>query len=102
MSTSKAPPGAGSRVACWPIQRPMATGSVRCLYTSWTGAFRSTVVSKEASSLIGRVLDGALELAEMMGPEVGQELLYGTEAAWVDHEQVPGALPPLIDQAGVA
>src|SRR6516225_4358299 len=68
MSTSKAPPGAGSRVACWPI---------------------------------GRVLDGALELAEVMGPEVGQELLDGAEAAGVDHEQVPGALPALVDQAGV-
>src|SRR6516164_7060801 len=106
MSTSKAPPGAGSRVACWPIQRIMAAGSVRCLNTSWTGAISSMEVSKAllsvaGSSLIGRVLDGAFELAEVMDPEVGQELLDGAEAAGVDHEQVPGALPALVDQAGV-
>ena len=32
-----------------------------------------------------------------MSPEVGQELLHGAEAAGVDHEQVPGALPALVE-----
>src|SRR5437879_2794972 len=101
MSTSKAPPGVGSSVACWPIQRIMAAGSVRCLKTSWTGAFTFTVVSYAPLSVIGRFLDGALELAEVMGPEVGQELLHGAEAVGVDREQVPGALPALVDQASL-
>src|SRR5215467_1847393 len=107
MSTSKAPPTAGSRVACWPIQRIIAAGSVRCRKTSSTGAGRSSSVANDsvtpALSAIGGLaggLQGGFELAEVVAPEVGQELLHGGEAAGVDQEQVARALAALIDQAG--
>src|SRR5215469_12839313 len=110
MSTSKAPPAAGSRVACWPIQRIMAAGSVRCRKTSSTGAGRSSSVLNGSvtpllsfplsvrCTVVGGLQRG-LELAEVVGPEVGQELLHGGKAARVHQEQVTRALAALVDQA---
>src|SRR5215467_1209706 len=106
MSTSKAPPAAGSRVACWPIQRIIAAGSVRCRKTSWMGAGRSSSVANSVMpvlSAIGGVAGGlqrGFELAEVVGPEVGEELLDGGKAAGVDQEQVTRAVAALVDQAG--
>src|SRR6516162_5102325 len=98
MSSSKAPPTVGSRVACWPIQRIIATGSVRCRKTSSRGAGRSSSVANDSvtpvlsaiSGLAGGVQRG-FELAEVMSPEVGQELLDGGKAAGVDQD--PGTHP---------
>src|SRR5215467_711210 len=108
MSTSKAPPTAGSRVACWPIQRIIAAGSVRCRKTSSIGAGRSSSVANEPVTLVLSAISGlagglqtGFELAEVMGPEVGQELLHGGEAAGVDQEQMTRALAALVDQAGL-
>src|SRR5712691_3727289 len=107
MSISKAPPAAGSRVACWPIQRTMAAGSVRCRKTSSTGAGRSMPVSNRSLTLlsvlprVAGVGQRAFELAEMAGPEVGQELLHRAETVRVDHEQVTRALAALVDQPGL-
>src|SRR5258708_4834776 len=108
MSISKTPPVAGSRVACWPIQRTMAAGSVRCRKTSSMGAGRSTPVSNRSLTLrlsvlrrVARVCQRAVQHAEMAGPEVGQELLHRAETVWVDHEQVTRALTALVDQPGL-
>src|SRR6266702_6995376 len=108
MSISQAPPGAGARVACWPIQRIMAAGSVRCRKTSSRGAGRSMPVSNRSLTLllsvlprVARVGQRAFELAEMAGPEVGQELLHRAETVLVDHEQVTRALAALVDQPGL-
>src|SRR6266705_1659939 len=108
MSISKTPPGAGARVACWPIQRIMAAGSVRCRKTSSTGAGRSMPVSNRSLTLllsvlprVARVGQHAFELAEMAGPEVGQELLHRAETVRVDHEEVTRALAALVDQPGL-
>src|SRR6266851_2511166 len=108
MSISKTPPVAGSRVACWPIQRTMAAGSVRCRKTSSMGAGRSMPVSNRSLTLllsvllrVARVGQRVFELAEMAGPEVGQELLHRAETAGVDHEQVTRALAALVDQPGL-
>src|SRR5215472_15533481 len=109
MSISKAPPGTGLRVACWPIQRIIAAGSVRCRKTSSAGAGRSTSVSKW-SVIVRSVLrwrlaglgQGCCEPAEALGPEAGEELLHRAETGGIDHEQMAGALPVLVDQAGLA
>src|SRR6516165_306041 len=108
MSTSKAPPTAGSRVACWPIQRIIAAGSVRCRKTSSIGAGRSSSVANEPVTPVLSAIGGAarrlqcgLELAEVVGPEVGQEFLHGGKAAGVDQEQMTRALTALVDQAGL-
>src|ERR1700730_5159536 len=108
MSISNTPPAAGSRVACWPIQRIMAAGSVRCRKTSSMGAGRSMPVSNRSLTLLLPVLlrvaqvgQRTLELAEMAGPEVGQELLHRAEAGGGDDEQVTRALTALVDQPGL-
>src|SRR6516164_5018253 len=108
MSTSKAPPTAGSRVACWPIQRIIAAGSVRCRKTSSMGAGRSSSVANDSVTPVLSAIGGPAgglqsgrELAEVVGPEVGQELLDGGKAAGVDQEQVTRALAALVDQAGL-
>src|SRR5215510_2540850 len=108
MSTSKAPPTAGSRVTCWPIHRIIAAGSVRCRKTSSMGAGRSSSVANDSVtpvlsviSVLAGDLQCGLELAEVVGPEVGQELLHGGKAAGVDQEQVTRALAALVDQAGL-
>src|SRR5262245_61596419 len=52
---------------------------------------------------VGRVaggLQGGVELAEVAGPEVGQELLYRGKTAGVNQEQVTRALAALLYQAG--
>jgi hypothetical protein len=49
----------------------------------------------------GRVLHDGPELAELAGPEVGEELLHGGEPVGPDREQVPGALAVLRHQAGI-
>src|SRR5215831_9829512 len=104
MSTSKAPPTAGSRVACWPIQRIIAAGSVRCRKTSWMGAGRSSSVANDSvtpvlSAIVGVAggLQCGFELAEVLGPELGQELLDGGKAAGVDQEQMTRAFAALIN-----
>src|SRR5690348_4081627 len=105
MSTSKAPPGTGLRTACWPIQRIMAAGSVRCRKTSSAGAGRSTSVVNWSAMVLLRLRAGVgergTELAQVLGPEAGQELLHCREPVRVDHEQVPGSLAALVDQPSV-
>src|SRR6516162_7984317 len=106
MSTSKAPPGTGVRTACWPIHRIMAAGSDRCRKTSSAGAGRSTSVANWSVTapvrLRPRVLgERGAEPAQVLGPEVGQELLHRREPVRVHREQVPGALAVLVDQPGL-
>src|SRR5215472_14860359 len=105
MSTSKAPPTAGSRVACWPIQRIIASGSVRCRKTSSMGAGRSSSVAYESVTPVLSAIGGFagslqcdLELAEVVGPEIGQELLHGGKATGVDQKQMTRALAALVHQ----
>src|SRR5258708_11771239 len=107
-SISKAPSTAGSSVACWPIQRIMAAGSVRWRKTSSTGAGSSISVAKGSvtpwPSAVRRIAGGlqrGAELAQVGGPEVGQELLHGAEAFRVDQEQVPRALAVLVHDASL-
>src|SRR5262249_17402561 len=104
MSTSKAPPTAGSRVACWPIHRIIAAGSVRCRKTSSIGAGRAGSGANDSVTpglLVISVLAGGLQggfvLAAGVGPEVGQEVLHGGKAAGVDQEQVTRAVAALVD-----
>src|SRR5215468_241466 len=106
--TSKARPPPGSSTARWPIQRIMAAGSVRCRKTSSTGAGRSssvlngsvTPVLSVRCAVVGGLQRG-LELAKVVGPEVGQELLHGGKAVRVHQEQVTRALAALADQASL-
>lgn len=51
--------------------------------------------------VVARALQRGLELAKMEAPEVGQELLYGGEAAGVDQEQVTRASAVLVDEASI-
>src|SRR5215831_3180406 len=108
MSTSKAPPTAGSRVTCWPIHRIIAAGSVRCRKTSSIGAGRSSSVANDSVAPVLSGISGiagglqrCFEPAEVMRPEVRQELLHGGKAAGVDQEQMTRALAALVDQAGL-
>src|SRR5215471_2842356 len=108
MSTSKAPPTAGSRVTCWPIHRLIAAGSLRYGKTSSMGAGRSSSVANDSVAPVLSGISGiagglqrCFEPAEVMRPEVRQELLHGGKAAGVDQEQMTRALTALVDQAGL-
>src|SRR5258708_39878128 len=86
----------------------MAAGSVRWRKPSSTGAGSSISVAKGSvtpwPSAVRRIAGGlqrGAELAQVVGPEVGQELLHGAEAFRVDQEQVPRALAVLVHEASL-
>src|SRR5436305_11303662 len=101
MSTAKVPPGVASMSACWPIHACSPSRVTRWSKTMSAGASMSMDVVKSATAL-RRLLGRGLEGHQPRRPEVLHELAHDVEPLVADDEEVAGALPRLVHQAGAA
>src|ERR1700745_3134567 len=79
ISSTNWPPGSASSRAYSPIQETIASGRVKYSYTRSGGALMCTeavTISAAIAGLrgLGSGFDGVLELLQVLGPELGEEV----------------------------